>query len=71
MRATFEVVSGIRDHLDSSLVLNEITYSQWVDATRDTLEALGWSEKEFSDEIDRRWLVTPSFYLIHKQAIRN
>lgn len=70
-RASFEVVSNLRDRLDSSLIHEEISYSQWIDATRDTLEALGWSEKEFEEEIDRRWLATKSFFLIHKQQYKN
>lgn len=67
-RASFEVVSSLRDQLDSSLILEEISYSQWIDATQDTLRALGWSEEEFAEEIDMRWLGTRSFFLIHKQT---
>ena len=43
------------DKLDILLVTGEIDYEQWVDGYS-IFDALGWSENEFTIELDKRWL---------------
>lgn len=54
MRQPFEIVSSLMTKLDLLLVTSKITYEQWVDAYS-VFISLGWTEKDFVSEVDRRW----------------
>lgn len=50
----FETVSSLMNKLDIMLLMEHITYEQWVDAYS-IFVSLGWEEEEFLAEIDVRW----------------
>ena len=45
----------MQDKLDAMLDSGEVDITEYTRQWREVLSAAGWSDDEYSDEIDRRW----------------
>lgn len=55
MKVPIEDVIRFEEQLDLELVAGDITHAEYDDRWHELLAAMGWTEDEYHDEIDRRW----------------
>lgn len=51
----FEQLLSLQDLLDTQLILEEMTWSQYESAWKDLLKAAGYTMLDYELAIDRRW----------------
>jgi hypothetical protein len=54
-RVAFSTVAHLQDKLDDQLERGIISFEEYEKQFDDILSSVGWTAKDYEDEVDRRW----------------
>jgi len=68
----FEDLLQVQDELDVQLVMGDISMSDYDREWSEILAVTGWTEKEYEEQIDRRWDYIDNFHaILQKVRVKN